>query len=252
MANKAVVSLSGVSFAYGDWQALDNVNLSIAEREFVWVVGPNGGGKTTLVKLILGLLTPDEGQVRVFDRDPKQESTRIGYMPQQVNLDPHFPIDVLSVVLMGCLRRRGRLGPFDAADRDAARYALKLVDLEGMDKRPFADLSGGQQRRLLIARALACNPDLLILDEPTANVDPAVQKRLLALTHKLAEHMSVMMVSHDPAFVWSSVEQVVCVKKQVHVHPTTELTGDMLGELYGDSTIRIVQHDRHVDRGDHA
>lgn len=251
MTTKPAVTLSGVSFAYGDELVLDHVNLSIAEHEFVWVVGPNGGGKTTLVKLVLGLLRPDEGQVEVFGRDPLKQLTRIGYMPQQVNLDPHFPIDVLSVVLMGRLCRGCRLGPFGRDDKDAARYALKLVDLEGMDKRSFFELSGGQQRRLLIARALACRPDLLILDEPTANVDPAVHKRLLDLTHRLAEQITVIMVSHDPAFVLSNVEQVVCVKKQVHVHPTTELTGDILGELYGDSAVRIVRHDRHVGGGDH-
>ncbi|MFH1688547.1 MAG: ABC transporter ATP-binding protein [bacterium] len=252
MSTEPVVRLSDVSFAYGDRLTLDHVNLSIAEREFVWVVGPNGGGKTTLVKLLLGLLRPDEGQVHVFGSPPRQVLTRIGYMPQQVSLDPHFPIDVLSVVLMGRLRSGFHLGPFNQADKDAAYRALSMVELDGMEKRPFAQLSGGQQRRLLIARALAGGPDLLILDEPTANVDPAVQKRLLELTRRLSEQMTVVMVSHDPAFVLSGVEQVVCVKQQVHVHPTTELTGDMLGELYGDTAMRIVRHDRHVEGEGHV
>ena len=244
MNGEIIAKLDNVSVRLGSQDVLSEVDLEVRRGDLTWVVGPNGGGKTTLVRLMLGLLEPSHGTVRVFGRPPKQSRARIGYMAQQTSLDPQFPVDVLSVVLMGRLGPTTRLGPFRRKDHDIALNALDMVGLSDLAHRHFSALSGGQQRRLFIARALACEPELLILDEPTANLDPAVQARLYTLLQSLHEHMTIIMVSHDPTFVADSVERVVCVKGHVHVHPTSAFDSAMLGELYGDSDLRMVRHDR--------
>ena len=245
MKVESVISMENVSFSYNGITVLEDVNLAIGARDFAWIVGPNGGGKTTLLKLIMGLLRPGTGRIRVFGLSPREARTRIGYMSQQVSLDMKFPVDVMDIVMLGRLGRNGQTGFFGLADRKAASRALELVGLFESRKRSLAELSGGQQRRLFVARALACEPDLLLLDEPTANLDPVVQRDLYELLHNLNEHLTVVMVSHDPAFVSKFVKQVICVKRTVDVHPTGEVSGDILGELYPDSDLRIVRHDRH-------
>ncbi len=244
MSDKAIVSFEDVSFSRGDHVILDKVDLEVHRNDLTWIVGPNGGGKTTLIRLMLGLLKPTSGTVRVFDQRPERARRRIGYMAQQTSLDPQFPIDVLSVVLMGRLGPDLPLGPFRNRDKQVALKALETVGLTDVAPRPYSSLSGGQQRRLFIARALACEPDLLILDEPTANLDPAVQARLYALLQDLQSQITIVMVSHDPTFVVDSVERVVCVKQHVHVHPTSAFDSAMLGELYGDRDLRMVRHDQ--------
>jgi zinc transport system ATP-binding protein len=244
MSNETIVAFDGVSFVREGQVILDNVNLEVHRHDLTWIVGPNGGGKTTLIRLMLGLLRPTSGTVRVFDQRPERARRRIGYMAQQTSLDPRFPIDVQSVVLMGRLGPDSPLGPFRTRDKQLALQALDTVGLADFAGRPYSSLSGGQQRRLFIARALACEPDLLILDEPTAHLDPAVQARLYALLQDLQKQITIVMVSHDPTFVVDSVEQVVCVKQQVHVHPTSAFDSAMLGELYGDSDLRMVRHDK--------
>ena len=249
MSDQEVVRLHDVSFAYNGETVLENVNLTIEHKDFAWIVGPNGGGKTTLLNIMLGLLKPSMGTVRVFGRTPQEARPRIGYMPQQVSLDMSFPANVLDIVLMGRLGGSPRAGFFRTADKDAAREALAMVGLSGFDRRALSEISGGQQRRLFIARALSCRPDLLLLDEPTANLDLQVQRELYILLEKLNSHLTIVMVSHDPAFVSEFVKQVVCVKKTVDVHPTGDTCGDILGELYGEGEMRIVRHDRHFERG---
>ncbi len=249
MTPEPTIHLEDVWFSYDGASVLENVSLRIQEREFVWIVGPNGGGKTTLLKLILGLLKPTAGRVRVLAQAPRQARSRIGYMPQQVSLDPRFPVDVLDVVLMGRLGRGSPTSRYRSSDREAAESALRAVGLFELRCKPYGELSGGQLRRLFIARALACEPELLVLDEPTANLDPLVQRELHDLLRELSSRLTVVMVSHDPAFVSEFVQQVVCVNRKVHVHPTGELDGAMLSELYGEEPLRIVRHDQHFGNG---
>jgi zinc transport system ATP-binding protein len=239
-----VVQVENVSFSFNHEPIIERANLTIRHKDFVWVVGPNGGGKTTLMKIILGLLQPDTGRVRVFGNDIDSVRRRIGYVPQQPQLDRRFPITVNEVVLMGRLSGGARPGGYSAEDREAARSALDMVDLAIMAPRSLHELSGGQQRRLLIARALACEPDLLILDEPTANLDRAMEAELFDLLRDLNKRMTVLMVSHDPAFVSDFVEHVVCVNRVVSVHPTASLDQKFIAELYG-APVRLVRHDLH-------
>jgi zinc transport system ATP-binding protein len=241
----AVISMRDVTFSYGGEPALENVALSVHPREAVCVVGPNGGGKTTLVKLVLGLLKPDRGEIRVFGGSPRDARLRVGYMPQHVQYDPQFPATAMDIVLMGRLGQSGlagALGWHGRADRRAAIDALDQVGMSDVGPRPFASLSGGQRQRVLIARALCCNPDLLLLDEPTANVDSLIEARLLELLRELNRRMTIVMVSHDLGFVSGFVERVICVNRRVVVHPTSEMTGEAIRDIYGGE-VRMVRHD---------
>lgn len=251
MPNESVISLRDVSFSYGGQPVLEDVNLSIGACEAVCIVGPNGGGKTTLVKLMLGLLAPQRGEIRVFDLPPSRAKLQIGYMPQYVQYDLRFPVTVMDIVLMARLGRGGwggLLGWHGRADRRAALDALALVGMSDFRRRSFASLSGGQRQRVLIARALCCNPDLLLLDEPTSNVDSAVEAKLLELLRELNRRMTIVMVSHDLGFVSGFVESVVCVNRRVVVHPTSEMTGTAIRDIYGGN-VRMVRHDEFSARG---
>jgi len=235
-----------LSFAYDAEPALEDVNLTINVRDFVCVVGPNGGGKTTLLKLILGLLTPGGGSLQVFGLSPDKARTRVGYMPQYAQLDPQFPVSVMDVVLMG--RLRPGIAPYGRADRQIAERVLGEVSLGDFARRPFSVLSGGQRQRVLIARALACEPDLLLLDEPTSNLDLRVQGDFYDLLRDLSKRLTVMLVSHDVGFISNLVRTVVCVNRTVSVHPTSELSGKTITDLYG-SEVRMIQH--HHDHAGH-
>lgn len=239
-----VVSAKGLSFSYDTKNlVLENADFEILEGEFAAIIGPNGGGKTTLLKLILGLLDPTQGEIRVFGAAPRLARRRIGYMPQYPRFDPEFPVTVMDVVLMGRLGHAPVLGPFRRSDKDVARSALGEVSCVDLAGRPFAALSSGQRQRVLIARALACKPDLMLLDEPTSNLDPSVQDDVQDLLHALNRRMTVIVVSHDVAFVSKYVSKVVCVNRTVALHPTAEIKADLFTVLYGQSGVRLVDHE---------
>ncbi|MBD3332624.1 ATP-binding cassette domain-containing protein [candidate division GN15 bacterium] len=245
MTDSKLLECRDVSFAYGDQPILDNVNLILPTDEFIWIVGPNGGGKTTLLKLILGLLEPDTGRIEVLGHSPQAARHLIGYMPQYAQYDSSFPATVLDVVKMGTVTTLPGHRSASSSPIDRAHKALDQVGLSDLADRSFSRLSGGQMRRLFIARALASEPKLLVLDEPTANLDIKVEEETYELLRGLSEHLSILMVSHQPAFVSRFVEHVVCVNRRVSLHPTAEVDGDFLKDFYGRS-VRLVRHDRHV------
>ena len=154
----SAISIKDLWFSYDGHPVLEDVNLSIPQGDFVSVVGPNGGGKTTLLKLVLGLLRPSQGEVRVFGAPPEQATRRIGYMPQQTQLDPQFPATVMDVALMGRLGHGRPFGPYSKKDKEVVSGALDQVGLYDLHKKAFSSISGGQRQRLFIARALACEP----------------------------------------------------------------------------------------------
>jgi zinc transport system ATP-binding protein len=242
MSGNPVVSIENLSFAYNGGAVLADVNLEIREREFVSIVGPNGGGKSTLLKLILGLLQPRRGSVRVFGQPPEKSRPRIGYLPQHAHHDPQFPTTVVEVVLMGRLGRRLSLGPFGKTERRQAIDTLEKMGLGDLAGRSFSAISGGQRQRVLIARALVSEPDLLLLDEPTSHIDVAAVNDFYELMERLNEKLTIAVVSHDIGFVSNRVKSVICVNREVVIHPTSELTGESLRNLYG-TDIRLVRHD---------
>jgi zinc transport system ATP-binding protein len=240
----SAVSVRDVEFSYdGRNLVLENGNFEILEGEFAAMIGPNGGGKTTLLKLFLGLLEPQRGVVRVFGSRPALARRRVGYMPQYPNLDPDFPVTVMDVVLMGRLGHGPGVGPFRRKDKEIARSALDEVGCADLIGRPLSKLSSGQRQRVLVARALACQPDLLLLDEPTSNLDPSVQDDIQDLLNVLNRRMTIVVVSHDVAFVSKYVKRVVCVNRTIAIHPTSEIKGDVFSKLYGRSDLRLVDHE---------
>jgi zinc transport system ATP-binding protein len=238
-----VLELENVSFSYGRNPVIENASLELRRGEPTCIIGPNGGGKTTLLRLMLGLLRPDHGVIRVLGRAPGKARPRIGYMPQYLQFDPAFPITVREVVL------QGRLKPFPGGfytrtDKDAAERALREVNLEDSAGAQFARLSGGQRQRVLIARALACEPELLLLDEPTANVDLVLEEKLLSALQEMHRRMTLVLVTHDIGFVSQLVKRVVCVNRRVHLHETSEITGRNIEEIYG-TPVHAVRHHTH-------
>jgi len=238
----AVIELENVWFAYNGSPILEDVNLLVKERDFLAIVGPNAGGKTTILRLILGLIKPTTGSVKVFGNSPVKARTRIGYMPQHTSLDTLFPVSVLDVVLMGRLGTGMHFGFYRKEDKDAAEEALKRVELFNIRSRPFSELSGGQSQRVLIARALVSRPELLLLDEPTANVDIAVETELYDLLDQLNKKMTIVLVTHDLGFVSRYVKNVACVNRRVVGHPTCDISGEMINEIYGGD-VKIIRHD---------
>jgi len=236
-----VIDIKDLSFSYNHSLVLDTAGLKIQERDFVSIVGPNGGGKTTLLKLILGLLTPREGEIRIFGRSPEEARPWIGYMPQHARLDPQFPVSVYDVVLMGRLGEFNKFGPYSLTDKGRALDALKEVNLYKERHRSFATLSGGQQQRALIARALSCEPRLLLLDEPTSSLDILVEGEFYELLKALNKRLTVVIVSHDVGFVSQFVKTIVCVNQKVASHPIQEITSEIISQTFG-SNMRILHH----------
>ena len=249
-----VVEIRDLHFAYAGSPVFTGANATVTPDSFVSIVGPNGGGKTTLLRLILGLLRPDRGEVLLFGQNPARSRRRVGYMPQHAHVDPQFPVTVMDVVLMGRLGQNGvgpgrLLGPFRAEDRRQALAALAETEADDLKDRSFSDLSGGQRQRVLIARALACAPDLLLLDEPTASLDPSIQDDLFELLHRLNERMTVVLVSHDVSVVSQHVGKILCVTYGIDEHPASEITGALADLFPSTSGVALVRHDSH--RHDH-
>ena len=250
MATNYDVVIEDVSFAYSNEPVLENAYLSVEHGDFATVVGPNGGGKTTLLKLLLGLLKPGSGTIEILGDIPGKTRLRIGYMPQHIDLDLQFPVTVMDVVLMGRLGR-SLGGRYSKDDRKAAENSLEEVQLEGLRKRPFNELSGGQRQRVLIARALCGNPEMLLLDEPTTNIDVEAEEALINILQELNQRMTILMVSHNLEFVSSAVKNVICVNRRVAIHPTKEIDDAGMRSLYSGD-FRMICHDQTCFEGDHT
>ena len=243
------IEINNLAFSYDTVPVLEDVNLTVKHGEFATIVGPNGGGKTTLLKLLLGILKPVQGKISVLGSAPAKARLKVGYMPQHADLDPQFPVTVMDVVMLGRLGRRFG-GRYSKEDRQLAWKALGEVQLESMARTPFSRLSGGQKQRALIARALCCNPEMLLLDEPTANIDPEVEENLLTILQELNQRMTILLVSHDMGFVSRVVKSVICVNRRVLIHPTSRVDGTLIKDVYGDDYC-MVRHDHRCSEKGH-
>ena len=233
----AIIDIRDLNFAYNRQPVLIGVNLSVQAGEFIAMIGPNGGGKTTLLKLMLGLLSPESGQIRIFGKSPQDVSHRIGYVPQDVHVNKNFPISALDVALMGKLKPGVGRSRHSEADRRAALHALAQVEMEKFYDRRIGELSGGQKQRVFVARALVTDPELLFLDEPTASIDTRGQNEFYRLLNELNESITIIVVSHDLMVVSGYIKSVVCVNRRLHYHGHAELTGEMIEMMY-DCTAR--------------
>jgi zinc transport system ATP-binding protein len=259
---RPVVRVDGVTFGYDDTgrlPILEDVTLEIGPRDFLGLIGPNGGGKTTLLRVLLGQIRPQQGVVEVLGRPPREVSAQVGYVPQHAQIDATVPATVLDVVLTGRIGR-ARWGLFYGPSHvTAARDALASVGIADLASRRIGDLSGGQRQRVLIARALVDDVKILLLDEPMAGVDLHMEQGILELLQKLNERLPLVLVTHDIGFVSSHVGRVACLNRRLVTHDVGEITDETITEMYAaHGPVRIVRHedgcpvDHHVrpDEGD--
>jgi zinc transport system ATP-binding protein len=244
-ARGPAIDIAGLRFSYGDAPVLEDVCLKVEHGEFLGLVGPNAGGKSTLLKLILGLLLPQSGRISVLGAPPRETRGRLGYVPQHPTFPRDFPISVEHTVLMGRLGLGPSLGWYRPADREAARRALEEVDALGLKSRRIGTLSGGQLQRVLLARALAGDPEILILDEPTANIDQRMESDIFDLLDGLKARLTILVVSHDIAFISGYVDRVACLNRTLICHGTEAVDAGLIHRLYSGQ-VRSVAH-RHRD-----
>lgn len=245
----AAIELHDVWLAFGHQPVLEAVDLSLPRGEFMALIGPNGGGKTTLLRVILGLLRPDRGEVRILGTAPARARGRVGYVPQYARFDLTFPIRVLDVVRMGVPQRVAAHGN---GQRDAALAALARLETDDLADKLVGELSGGQLQRVLIARAIAMEPEVLILDEPTASLDVRSAEAFYDMLKTLAAEMTLVLSTHDVTGVSSRVDSVACINRRLYYHPTSEVEADTLARVYGCPVELIAHGVPHRVLGEHG
>ena len=227
------LDVSHVSLSYRGGVVLEDVSLKLDEFSFLGLIGPNGAGKTIFLKTILGLIQPDAGEIRVFGKSPQRARGLVGYVPQYARFDAQFPISVRDAVLMGRLARGRTLAGYTPRDYEVVDELMALLNLMELQKKLVGKLSGGQLQRVLIARALALEPRMLLLDEPTASLDSRVGLSVYELLEKFSKSMTIILVSHDIGVISRYVRTVACLNRRLHYHDSKELTSEMLEEVYG-------------------
>ena len=237
--NDIIVDFKNVFFSYGDRIILEDISFSVRQNDFIALIGPNGGGKTTVLKIILGLLKPEKGIVSVFGGKPEENRKLIGYLPQSFLFDLNFPINVFETVIMG--RYHGLLKKYSESDKKAAIDALSTVGMLEYMNHHISMLSGGQLQRVLIARAIVREPDLLLLDEPMSSVDPASQKSIYELFHELNKKMAIIFVTHDIGAISSYIDRVFCLNRKLYYHGPGEGSLGKLAEAY-NCPVEILAH----------
>ena len=236
---EAIVSLKNVTVKYDETIALEGASLDIYPSDFLGIIGPNGGGKTTLVKAILGAV-PYSGEVEYSPTLFEHNHRLIGYLPQLSDFDKSFPISVVEVVMSGLQAEKGFFSRYTKADRKKAMELLEMAGIADIAERQISEISGGQMQRALLCRAVILDPKLLILDEPTNFVDNKFENELYTLLRRLNERMAIVMVSHDLGTITSVVKSIVCVNRSVHRHDSNIITAEQLENYH--CPIQIISH----------
>jgi len=220
-----VIEIKNLSFSYEKQTILEDINLTVEEKDFLAIIGPNGGGKSTLLKLILGINPVKKGSIKTFGEKPKKNLSKIGYVPQNTNVNTDFPIKVIEVVLMGHIGTKRPLFGYAQEEKMCALGALAQVGMEKFAEQKIGSLSGGQRQRVMIARALCAHPQILILDEPTASIDIEGQKQIYKLLEDLNQHITIIVVSHDISVIMKYANKIAHINKHLTHHHASKETG---------------------------
>jgi zinc transport system ATP-binding protein len=241
--SEKILSIRDLWVFRAEHAVLEGINLELEAGDFLGLIGPNGGGKSTLLKAMLGLIRPDRGSISLFGLPPAAARSRVGYMPQKTVFDRSFPVSVHDVVLMGRYSRRGLMHRYDSADREAALRALEAVGMQDRAGREIGALSGGEQQRVFVARSLVSDPDLLLLDEPTAGVDSAQQTEFYNLLCHLNRDLSIaiVLVSHDITAISKHVKKIACLNQRLYYHDSKELSNEDIEKAYG-CPVEMIAH----------
>lgn len=271
--NTPLIEIKNLSAGYESRTVLRDVNLTVYDRDFLGIIGPNGGGKTTLIKCILGLLKPTAGEILYSDKrlvmSDKQEGTaqrsslttnrsslKMGYLPQYNSIDRKFPITVEEVILSGLSSQKSLISRFTGAHREKARQVIARMGLEGLEERAIGALSGGQLQRALLGRAIISDPELVVLDEPSTYIDKRFEARLYELLAEINHDCAIILVSHDIGTVLQQVKSIACVNETLDYHPDTGVSEEWLErnfncpiELLGHGALphRILAEHKHGD-----
>lgn len=228
--NNSIIKIENLSAGYDRKTVLHDINLEISEKDFLGIIGPNGGGKTTLMKVILGLLKPSEGKITFYDNGMPVEQLEIGYLPQYNSIDKKFPISVYEVILSGLNRQKSLFSRFTKEHHERVKETISMMGLEGMENKPIGQLSGGQMQRALLGRAIVSNPKAIILDEPNTYIDKRFEARLYSLLEEINKQRAVILVSHDIGSVLQTVKSIACVNGTLDYHPQSEVSAEWIEE----------------------
>lgn len=233
MTKQSIIQLNHICAAYERKKVLEDINLTVYEKDFLGVIGPNGGGKTTLIKIILGLLHPISGDIWFYHEGKEVQEISMGYLPQYSSIDKKFPISVYDVVLSGLNRQKALLRSFTAQQHEQVKNVIARMGLEGLEKRAIGELSGGQLQRALLGRALVSDPQVVILDEPNTYIDKRFEAKLYSLLEEINKERAIILVSHDIGTVLQNVKSIACVNGTLDYHPDTEIPAEWLEEHFG-------------------
>jgi len=237
---KKLVEIKDVYAGYGGGAVLKNVNLDIYDNDFIGVIGPNGGGKTTLIKLLLGIIKPHQGKIQWLPETSEHEKLNIGYLPQFQSIDKQFPISVLEVVLSGVMNRKKILSGYTRQEKDKARKMLSRMGITHLERNTIGELSGGELQRVLLCRAIISNPQMLLLDEPNTFVDNQFEGELYELLKELNEQMAILLITHDLGTITPYVKTIACVNREVHYHKSNVITEKQLSAY--NCPIQLITH----------
>lgn len=228
-----IIKIENVYAGYGNEDVLQNASLTIFDHDFLGIIGPNGGGKTTLIKIILGLIKPKSGNIHFLHDGKEIRSLTMGYLPQYNDIDMKFPISVEEVILSGLSKQKPLFKPFTREQRKLVEETIHDMELEDIKKRPIGKLSGGQIQRVLLARAIVAKPDVLILDEPNTYIDKKYQEQMYEMLSEINKRCAIILVSHDIGTILQNVKDVACVNKTLHYHPSTEVDEEDIEHVFG-------------------
>ncbi len=235
-----ILEIKSLSAGYDDGVVISNVNLTVNSKDFIGVIGPNGGGKTTLLKTILGLLEPMKGKIFFYENGKPVNQILIGYLPQLNQIDRKFPITVIDVVLSGLMSRERLFSRYGREQRERAEIVIEKMGISGLRKKPIGELSGGQLQRVYLSRAIISSPVLLLLDEPSTYVDNKFENDFYEILNDLNMEMAILIVSHDVGTITWFVKTIACVNKTLHYHPSNIITEQQLASY--NCPIQIITH----------